>query len=208
MSEPRALLVAVGVALAGLGCTGQVQEDAPGALIKTTVVTKNADGTLSRSVHFLSAEQMEIEKQQRAAWIDQQQRGLLADLTSNPTCPWNDDDIWVYAHPNRAGNRCCIVGIGSGYFSDICGPSWNDSRVDGGPLNGEIRSLWGGRPYGYVGSENDCVEAYGRWEVKESLKCRPYPDWINVGETFCGLIGRPPCDGVCYEGTVVGDRCN
>jgi hypothetical protein len=189
MSQSRALILAAGVALAGLGCTGQlVDEDAPGGLIKTTVVTKNADGTLSRSVHFLTADQMELEKQQRAAWIDQQKRGLLADLTFNSTCPFNDDDVWVYTSPNLVGGRCCIVGIGTGYFSDICGPSWKPSAVDGGPVNGghriEIGSLWGGRPSGYVRNENGCADAYGRWEEKDSFQCQPQPNWIDVGETF------------------------
>jgi hypothetical protein len=175
------------------------QAEAP-RLFKATSVKKGADGKVASSTILLTADQMELQKQARAAWIEKRTLGQIvpADLTLNPGCPFVSDDVWVYDGPNRTGNLCCISGTGASFLGD----HWDDNGagrvVEDGLLCGfdRAQSLWGGAYQGYVWDDwTDCIEHYQAWEIIGVFGCYQgssgssggsfaplSPDGIGVGD--------------------------
>jgi hypothetical protein len=193
--RPPLLVPSLCLALSGLACVSESGRD---ALIRTIVVTRNPDKTISRSEFFTTAAQMALEKEQKLAWIEQKKQGLIA-VTVDPSCSM--DSAWVYSSTYQLGQRCCIGGTGGGSIQELCGPGWAGWAPDAGPpADGTIVSMLAGNGPGYVLNEQGARQDFEARSRLNWFLIHPWPSWITI-EPPCGSLGRPACPGnFCYQG--------
>jgi hypothetical protein len=178
-----AIFVLFGAATTGcaVAVEPQQQSDQSQGLLTDIAVVRQSDGTYKRSIQKVTRAQRKaqvdarLERERlRQAGVQQSAQPVTSEIDNDPFC--SGDCLWLYNQTNPDwGNediKCCVVGEGNEYISNLCGTEF-----------GDVRALWPGASSGQYGDMDTwCGSSFQGGLRPDPI---PYPDcpaidWVQL----------------------------
>jgi hypothetical protein len=137
-------------------------------MLTDTFVKKRADGTFERRTYQVTREARKASFERRKEQMRLRKEGILASELAPEDCN-NGQTLWTFTEQYLDGNRCCLLGEGNEFFSNVCGSSM--------PY---MRSIWAGWSPGIYGwSSQWCGDSFEDGISYNTLGCSQI-DWIQL----------------------------